>query len=62
VWTLDGVSHVVRVDMAATVKDVANHLIDDLGLSPEAIKLRDWKLCALRGTAEDARHRFSIGP
>jgi hypothetical protein len=61
VWTFDGESHVVRVDMAATVKDVMQHVIEDLMLSPEAVAARDWVICAVRGTPEDAKHRFGLG-
>lgn len=61
VWTLDGTSHVVRIDMAATVKDVTRLLMDVLGMSVEAERARDWKLCGIRGSTEDAKHRFGRG-
>lgn len=60
VWTFDGESHVVRVDMAATVKDVMTHVIESIGLSPAAVAARDWALCAIRGNPDDAKHRFGL--
>lgn len=60
-WTFDGESHVVRVDMAATVKDVMTHVIESIGLSPAAVAARDWALCAIRGNPDDAKHRFGLG-